>query len=183
MTQGIFLMAFGHRAYAFCAANLSKSIKYFSDVSITYCVEPGLKKHLRKEDYDYFDKVIELKTPQDACLAKVSIYDYLQYDQNLYLDVDAVCLQDVKPLLKDLADTKKFYCTDVRGVGGKDDNIHYSIWAENADVWEAFKLDDFATLPGIQSSFCFIRKNQKSKRFFEKVKANYVNGEIGRAHV
>lgn len=176
-------MAFGHRAYAFCAANIAKSIKHFSDVPITLAIEAKIKYQLSEEDYRFFDKVIEIGKEDvtnskgfDPCLAKVSIYDYLQYDENLYLDVDAVCLKDVKPLIKELSQRKKFYCTDVRGVGGRDDNIHYSIWADNEDIWDCFKLDDFATLPGIQSSFCFIKKNKKAEAFFNKVKSNYVKG-------
>ena len=106
MTKGIFLIAFGKRGYAFAAYNMAYSLKYFNkDLKICLFHDDKIMKHLTDQmplsDIDVFDDYVEI--PQeilfsdgnlDPCLTKISMYDYLPYDYNLFLDVDGVALRE-----------------------------------------------------------------------------------------
>lgn len=190
MKKGIVLVAFGKRGYGFAAYNLALSIKHFNPKIKIALIHDDIA--LRQvPDHRFFDKLIKIQPKDymsvkeskhgphqfiDPAKLKTHIYNYLPFTENLYLDVDALALQDLQPLMDHLSDQEKFYITDVRGLGGKDDAITYSVWAKNEDIWKFFKLGKYSMLPAIQSSYCFIRKGTEARKFFKKVESNFKKG-------
>ena len=177
MTKGIVLISFGELGYYYAAHNLALSIKSFnSKLPITLIHDGKIKEISTRHFNDLIELPKSLSMRNDPAEIKTGVYDLLPYDHNLYLDVDAVVLKDITPLLEDLSKKKGFYLTDVKGVGGKKDVINYSIWATNEDIWEFGNLKDTAKLPAIQSSYAMIKKSKGCEKFFELVQSLYHKG-------
>lgn len=189
MTKGIFLIAFGKRGYAFAAYNIAYSLKYFNkDLKICLFHDDKIMKHLTDQmpisDIDVFDDYVEI--PQeilfsdgnlDPCLTKISMYDYLPYDYNLFLDVDGVALKDVTPSLDNMIKSGGNYYTHIFDhwtIQQGNDNQHM-VWAWPSEIWDHYGLSKDAKMPSTNSSIQFIKKCEKSKVFFDKLKENYKN--------
>jgi hypothetical protein len=113
-------------------------------------------------------------------MLKVSLYKYLPFKNNLYLDVDAVCLKDIQPLIDDLVSTKRHYISHCVGYHtidlGRDILLMQWAWAD--DIWEHFKLDHDAILPAINSSLQFIKKCKESKDLFGVLRILYTTNQL-----
>lgn len=176
-------MAFGKRGYYYAAFNMAQSIKYYNpQINITLVHDGG---HINELHHlGFFHKVIQIDKNDlydDGVLmspakAKINVYKYLQYDHNLYLDVDGMALQDVEPILTHCMEMDKPYLTEVRGSGKKGDKINYDIWAKHTVTWPFFDLDENASWPAIQSSFAYIRKCDESKKIFDLANEYYNKG-------
>lgn len=184
MTKGIVLIAFGKRGYAFAAYNMAFSIKHFNpSVKVAVLHDKNFLTFLsKKEHYNVFDKLIEIPEitkytngELDPCKIKLSMYDLLPFDINLYLDVDGVALQDVSPVIEELTKKGGYYYTHIFGSrtleqGNQNDDM---VWAWMNDVWDHFKLDKDARLPSTNSSIQFIRKGEKAKMLFDQMVYEY----------
>lgn len=179
------MLVFGKRGYSFAAFNLAVSLKHYNpEIKIAVAHDSGFKNHLMPGDLSIFDHLIEIpddlirneKGKIDPGKIKCSMYEWAPFDENLYLDVDAIAVQDIQPLIDQLSAKEGYYFTDVLGMGKKDDKINYSIWANNEDIWEFFNLTEESNLVAIQSSFCYFKKNDEAKEFFDAVKANFERG-------
>lgn len=179
-TKGIVLFAFGKSGYVLAAFNLAMSIKKHSDIPIALFVSEKEIGAIGLEWLQKFCDHIEILEPDtymlggkiDPAVLKCEMYDYLPFDQNLCLDVDSLCIKSLDPLMDYLNSLSMFYVAPVLGQGGKKDDISYSLWAKNEDIWEHFKLPEGATLPALQTSWCYIEKCEEAKAFFSDVKAN-----------
>lgn len=168
MTAGVILAAFGKRQYMYMAAQLAGTlISENADLKITLLHDDSVK-YLPEAYHKVFDKIIPLKEEHlyrfgkiDPGFVKINIPLYLQYDNNLYLDVDACCLKDVSPLLE----TKKDFATEVVGAGQKTDDIEYLFWTTNERAWDHFKIKEDGYYRSVQSSSMFFRKG----KFVEKL--------------
>lgn len=174
-SKGVVLMAFGKREYYYMAAHMAMSIKHYSNVDITLVHDMNIK-HLPNQWRQFFDGFVEMEAKHlyrlgsiDPGWAKCHIYEYIPYDINIYFDVDGICLKDVIPLF----DCDKFYATEVIGEGGRHDDIEYSYWATNNNVWKNFGLTTEDTYRTIQTSFCLIRRSQDARSLFARVKRNF----------
>ena len=177
--KGIVLIAFGKRGYAFAAHNMALSIKYHSPkVKVSVICDDLVKKNLTAKHL--FDQVIDLPkefvVKNDPAQIKTHIYKLLPYTENLYLDVDGVVLKDIQPMIDELSEKEGYYLTDVRGYGGRDEKIDYSIWASNDDIWDFFSLKNDSKLPAIQSSYCYIKKSTEAGKFFKLIEKFYKKG-------
>ncbi len=163
MTKGVILLAYGKHEYIYMAAHLIASIKHYSpelpisvlcDASIHYM--PERYKALIDETI-FMDSDHLLTNGQiDPGKAKCNLIHYLPYDQNLYLDVDGLCLKDLTPVF----DTDKPFLTEVVAAGGKNDKIEYNHWATNENEWEEFGLKEDATFRTIQSSSMYFERGK-----------------------
>ena len=183
-TEGIVLFAFGKYTYYHALYNLAFSIKSFSDdVSITAFVDS--KESLSKYCPDAFGVVDDVKEIErndlysngvfDPGKLKVNIYKYLPYHYNLYLDVDAVCIKDIRPLIEELKQTGKYYCSHTVGYHtiDKGRKIESMQWAFADDIWEHYKLSKKTVLPAINSSLQFIVKGKEAESLYALAKENY----------
>jgi hypothetical protein len=188
-TEGVVLFAFGKIGYYQAAYNLAYSIKYHSpNVKIALYVDDIGKCYGSTGDINkYVDSINQIEHSDlyvdgkfDPAMLKVSLYKYLPFKYNLYLDVDAVCLKDIQPLLDDLVSTKRHYISHCVGYHtidlGRD--IPSMQWAWADDIWEHFKLTTDSILPAINSSLQFIKVCKESKDLFGVVRILYTTNQL-----
>jgi hypothetical protein len=188
-TEGVVLFAFGKVGYYQAAYNLACSIKYYSpSVNIALFVDDINKCNSATYDIDkYVDSISQIENSDlyvegkfDPAMLKVSIYKYLPFKHNLYLDVDAVCLKDIQPLIDDLVSTKRHYISHCLGYHTIDLGRDFSamVWAFADDIWEHFKLDNDSILPAINSSIQYIKKSKEAKDLFGLMRILYTNNQL-----
>ena len=169
-------MAFGSREYVFFAGQMALSIRYFNPDVLISIIADGHLRYLPDQYMGLFDKVIELekedyytKNRIDPGKAKINLIKYLPYDQNIYFDVDGLCLRDISKLFE----IDKFYATEVVGRGGVNDEINYAWWATNQKIWEYFSLSQDQKYSSIQSSFAIFNKGKELDEFHERLLQNF----------
>ena len=188
-TQGVVLVAFGKASYVFAAYNMAYSIKNFNPNINVALITDDINRpqnELIGKRKEVFDKVIAF--PKELLLdgvtkkfspgrLKVNLYSYLPYDENLYLDVDGICLKDLQPLFDLLSESKKQYAAHTVGYHkieqGKD--IPSMQWAWANDIWEKYELTKDSVLPAINSSLQYISKGEKSKAIYDKAAELFEN--------
>lgn len=179
MTCGIVLLAFGKRGYGFMAYNLALSIKHHSpNVPITLYAQTDSACMREVTDLSVFDAVLPIEgNVSDPGRFKVSIYDLLPYDNNLYLDVDALCLKPIEPLLERLSNGSEDYQTYIHTTYGFDapNDLPLMYWATKMTIWNHYGLNQDHKLPATQSSIQFIRKSEKSRELFKTIEACFDN--------
>lgn len=181
--NGIILIAIGSKGYAYMAANLAYSIKRFSpNVNVSLLCD-SVHEKIEPEYKDVFDQIIPVNESDcytdarlDPAKLKIKLYDYLPYEGNLYLDVDALVIKDIEPLIDRLDKDGRFYITQKEGEGGHDDHIPYSIWTANHHLVEYFEVPQDHKIVSIQSSWAFIRKNNEADKFFTELLRLYDRG-------
>lgn len=156
---GVILIAFGKRGYGLMARNLALSLRHFApDLHIvTYADESLNVPNSIPLPKEYFTHPTSGKI--DPARAKCQAYRLgieAGLDRFLFIDVDTVAINDIRPLLDHLKGTP--FAIEVTGQGGKADRINYSIWATNPVIWRHFSLCDTATLCGVQSSWMYFEK-------------------------
>lgn len=181
MTQGVFLPCFKKRGYMFSAFNLAYSIKHFNP-EIKICLfHDEVIGEILPENLYVFDQLIQIPVDVkfkegriDPAWIKACVYDYLPYDENFIMDVDAVCFQDIQPLFDSLSKHKDYYSAPMYGSHQLSDGDHMEVngWANANQVWEKYKLHPDAILPSINSSFQYVRKSPEAKALFDQLKEN-----------
>lgn len=186
MTKGIFLVAYGKRGYVWLAYNFAFSIKHFNpEVQITLYHDQSVYDDISDEQREVFDEMIQIPDDVkwtngkiDPAKIKVSVYDVLPYDYNLFLDVDALALKDLAPILDELIAAGGYYYTHIMGthtIQEGDDIGDKMYWAGANDIWSQYQLPDTAVLPCTNSSFQFIKKCKESEELFDQIKINLDN--------
>lgn len=167
----VVLVCFGKRGYGLMAHNLAFSIKHHNpNIKIGIWIDNAL--HDQLPDRTLFDDIRILQESDyrdskgkiDPAQAKTQLYRLgtQMSDKFLYLDVDGLCLGDLKPLLDSLDGLQ--IATEVIATGGKTEKIEYSIWATNENIWNFFELEDNAKLCAIQSSWAYFEKSEVGDR-------------------
>ena len=179
---GVVLIAFGTDHYYHMAYNLAYSIKHFNkSVQIAIYIDDrgkfdkALKAANQEQQwvFDYIEAVPE-KYGQYAEL-KLNIDKYCRFDKSLYLDVDAVCLRDIAPLLESLDSVD--FAIHVNGTYKRSDGPKFAQmwWAKPDDIWNQYQLPEDATLWSVNSSVQWITKSGRSKQLYEKARKAYSN--------
>jgi hypothetical protein len=189
-SKGVVLMAFGKPQYFHAAYNLAYSIKRFNK-SVNVCVITEQKErgalYYCPELANVVDQFVNLPTENtitnkklDPAKAKILIYDLLPYDENLFLDVDAVALKDIEPLINHLSGTGKNYQTLVIGQHnikqGKD--FKEMKWCYADVIWQHYALHEESILPAINSSLQYIKKSSECEELFKLAKQQYIFNPI-----
>lgn len=188
MRNGFVLLAFGKPIYGAMAYNMALSIKYHNpNIPIHLVYEDQAMTYLTERHYQYFDS-FQLLNKEDLYdgetlnpgKMKVSVYDYLPYKYNLYLDVDGAALCDLQPLIDRLIKGGQFIYSQSLGnhTIDKGREIKIMLWAWADDIWEHYKFDDDTKLPATNSSFLFIHKCPKAKAFYKKLKDNFLKNPL-----
>jgi hypothetical protein len=183
-TKGVVLFAFGHYAYYWAMHNLALTIKHFNkNINITAFVGSQAEaKHRCPEIVNHIDTITEIPKELfynngkfDPGKLKVSLYDLLPYDINLYLDVDAICIKDIEPLFAELQAQGKQYMAHTVGYHTIDKGRHIESmqWAWADTIWEKYKLGQESVLPAINSSLQYIEKGKVAKKIYDTAKALY----------
>jgi hypothetical protein len=164
--NNILLVAFGKRGYGLMTHNLALSLKHHSpDVNIHLFITEPLEQHLNREHYASINRIEfdDFNDHRGVAPAKIKarIYELgrsIGLESFLYLDVDAICLNPIESFFDELRGTT--IATEIIDKGGKGDNINYSIWAKQSDIWDFFKLEDDTTLCAIQSSWMYFEHSE-----------------------
>jgi len=193
-TTGVVLLAFGKVQYYWAAYNLAFSIKKFNPaIRIALIVDdigkalsqcPELREHIEtfvdiaQEDI-YTDKKL------DPAKLKVKLYNYLPYECNLYLDVDAVALKDIQPMIDELNQSGKDYISHCVGYHtidkGRDFKEMQWAWADK--IWAHYELPADTVMPAINSSMQWIVKGEKAAAIYSKAQELYFNNPIELKHL
>jgi alpha-N-acetylglucosamine transferase len=185
----VVLVAFGKHVYYGAAYNLAYSIKRFNkDIQIA-CIIEGTDAMINYAGdlSDVTDIIIEIKHEHlytngklDPGKAKVFIYDYLPFESNIYLDVDAVALKDIQPMIDELIALGKPYASHIMGYHtiDKGKKIESMVWAYADDIWERYGLSESTILPAINSSIQFIQISPKAHALYKIAQDYYVNNPI-----
>jgi hypothetical protein len=188
-SQGVVLVAFGKPQYFWAAYNLAYSIKRFDkDLSIALISDSKERALLNVPDlHTVIDVYVDIPHENmytnkklDPGKAKVLLYDYLPYKYNLYLDVDAVCLKELKPLIQQLIDSDVEYGTSIHGIHTIDKGRDFKemVWAYADDFVNHFKIEDGALIYGINSSIQFIKKGKVCKKLFKVAADQFIKNPM-----
>lgn len=181
--RGIVLIAVGSDGYAKWAINMAASIKYYSpDLPIQVITSKDLFVELHASKLFDIVTVVEEQTYRSETGAlfpaklKIKLYDYIEFDEAIYLDVDGLLIKDITPVFE----TKSDFACDVQGVYdlSKGKMFHHMKWCKPDIIWEHYGLTEENKLPAINSSFLFIRKSELTKAIFEKAHSNLINNPI-----
>ena len=177
MDRGVILIAWGKKGYGFMAYNLALSIKYYSpNIHITIVATESVMKEVT--DRSVFDNFIWLdQDPIDPGRFKSKIYDLLPYEYNLFLDVDALCLQPIDKLFDDFVNSGKYFTTYINEIydHSSPNILPQMYWAFKNDIWDHYNFNDETKFPATQSSIQFIKKCDESKKLFETINEAFEN--------
>lgn len=178
-TKGILLAAWGREGYIYAAYDFAFSIKHFNRMlPVTLYCDPALLKKLSDDQRMVFDDIIPIDisllssyTAEPAKI-KISVYEHLPYDNTLFLDVDALALQDLEPCIDEMIAAGGYFYSHILNTHTIDqgDSIPDMVWCNANKIWEKYGLSKDAVLPCTNSSLQFIRKCDDSKKLFELVK-------------
>lgn len=181
---GITLIAIGKPEYGNMAFNMALSLKNYSpNIPIKLVYEPSALSHLVADQKKFFDtmQLMDLEdcytnNKLDPGKAKLSIYKYLDYEHNIYLDVDGACLKPIEPLIEECIEHGDYFLTQyLTHITGCKDEFPQMMWAYPKQIWEKYGLKEDAQLPAINSSFMYVRKCKESEDFFNKALSNMKN--------
>ena len=188
-STGVVLLAFGKLQYYWAAYNLAFSInKHNPNVNITVLFDdPGkalsqchdLMKYVNHIGHIALDDIYTNKK-LDPGKVKVNLYKYLPYDCNLYLDVDAIALKDIQPMIDELSQSGKDYISHCVGYHtidkGRDFKEMQWAWADK--MWAHFNLLPSYVMPAINSSMQWIVKGSQTEAIYRTAKDLYFNNPI-----
>ena len=188
-TTGVVLLAFGKVQYYWAAYNLAFSIKKFNPaINIALIAEDkgkAISQCPELRDYietfaDIVQEDIYTNNKLDPAKLKVKLYDYLPYERNLYLDVDAVALKDIQPMIEELAHSGKDYISHTVGYHtidkGRDFKEMQWAWADK--MWAHYELGVDTVMPAINSSMQWIVKGEKTAALYAKAQELFFDNPI-----
>jgi hypothetical protein len=188
-STGVVLLAFGKLQYYWAAYNLAFSIrKHSPNVSITVLFDDSGKALSQCHDLmNYVNHIghiaaddIYTNKKLDPGKLKVNLYKYLPYDCNLYLDVDAIALKDIQPMIDELSQSGKDYISHCVGYHtidkGRDFKEMQWAWADR--MWAHFNLLPSYVMPAINSSMQWIVKGSQAESIYRTAKDLYFNNPI-----
>jgi hypothetical protein len=188
-TKGVVLFGFGKHTYYWAMYNLALTIKHHSpNVNIAAFVGSNQDASRFCGDlHTVVDSIHEIDKDDlysnktfDPGRLKVNIYKYLPFDYNMYLDVDAIALKDIEPLMQHLVALDKPYASHTVGYHtiDKGRSIESMQWAWADDIWSKYELSDKAILPAINSSLQFIKRCNEAELLYKTAKYLYTQNPL-----
>jgi hypothetical protein len=188
-STGVVLVAFGKPQYYWAAYNLAYSIKRFNkDLQIALITDSKERALYHCHDLtNQIDVYVDLPEQHiytnkklDPGKAKVLLFDYLPFHYNLYLDVDAVCLKDLQPLIEQLIANDAKYATRVVGEHTIDQGRDFKEmqWAWADQLWQHFGLTKTDKIYAINSSIQFIEKCDEAEAIYRTAADMYLNNPM-----
>ena len=188
-STGVVLLVFGKPQYYWAAYNLAFSIrKHSPNVNITVLFDNPIKGISHCQDFmQYINNIgsidaddIYTNKKLDPGKVKVNLYKYLPYDCNLYLDVDAIALKDIQPMIDELSQSGKNYISHCVGYHtidkGRDFKEMQWAWADK--MWAHFNLLESYVMPAINSSMQWIVKGSQAEAIYSTALDLYSNHPI-----
>jgi len=181
---GVILIAFGRRGYGLMARNLALSLRHYAPDLPIICYAPKeLHGIIGRENITQLltlgkEYYTNARGKIDPCKAKCHIYELgikAGMDKMLYLDVDALALADITPMINALNGTP-FNC-EIVGKGKVGDRINYLIWASQKDTIEQFNVKrENPTLYATQTSWAYFERSKVAKAMQAQLKWHHIKG-------
>ena len=165
---GVLLVAFGKRGYGHMTRNLVSSLRHYApDLHIAVYATPELLPIIGTEG---IASRHTLKPEQwqragggkiDPSTAKTQLYRMgveAGLTRFLVLDVDAICLADVRPWLAALNGSQ--VATEIVGKGKKGQRIEYLIWSSQDSLFEQFTIPEDRTVCAVQTSWLYFERGE-----------------------
>ena len=154
MTRGFVTIATGNKRYYKAAANLLDSYRHFAADPMPFaiiCDRPN--KFTAK-----FDEVIILKEPRFSYLDKLSLPEYVPYDETIFIESDCLAYRDINVFwqyFEGAADFSVF--------GFSCPTTHRGAWFIKEDVGDFG--DEINFIPEFTGHVYFVRKTEGALRF------------------
>lgn len=181
MSKGITLVAIGDPAYGKFAFNMAMSLKAYNNIPIQLIYEEKTISHLSQWHIDFFDVMMEVK--KEDCYdgarlnpgrLKLKLYDYLFFDETIYLDVDGLCIKNIEPIFEMCKDG--YYFTQVVGehkIESIQDEFNEIQWATISQMIDYYHLKIGDVVPAINSSFQYIKKDPRAANLYQHAIRNF----------
>ena len=171
--RNIVILAIGDKYYGNWAHNLAISLKYHKcDSPILLIFDDKATKHFKSNHWKVFDNRKKIKTDhawKDRRLepgqAKLHIYEYLDVEENIFIDADSLCIKNPDPLF-DLLKDYYYVCQRVGTVHKTDGKNVNMLWQTTDEIWERFDIDA-DTFPATNTSFQYIRKCPQTEKLYQ----------------
>ncbi len=185
MNRGIVLLGIGDTAYGKFAANMAISIKqYNKDLPIQLIYEKKTIEHLTDWHKSFIDVFTEIdpidcyeKNKLIPALAKLSVYKYAHFDENIYLDVDGLCLKSLDGLFEICKEG--YYFSQVVGrylVEKEPKEFPEMQWCKPEVFIKHFDLKVGDIVPALNTSFQYFKKCEESEILFNTALKCLTNG-------
>lgn len=181
MSKGVIIYAFKKSAYGKLAWNLAVSIKFHSPgipVAVIHDGQPFA--HLQEWQMKFFDYQILMDKSDlyeglkfSPGKGKLSGYKYFPFDENIIIDADSICINDVNILFDKC--TKDFHAQTV-GVWDQDAVDWTCQWMRLNFVKETFALPEKYNIYEINSSFMYVKKGPVCEALYKQAIENYHTG-------
>lgn len=167
--MGIVLIAIGqvlkHAVYGQFAYNMALSIKRHTKLPIQLIYNSEGIAKLQPRHLKIFDVLTEAK--REHCFEgkytpsklKIYLYDYLAFDDNIYLDVDGILINDITEVFNQKGD---YYTSQV-----EDATPENMMWADLDYLKDKYKVDKILST---NSSFQRIRKGKTCEKLFRTMR-------------
>lgn len=178
--RGITLIAIGKSKYAEWAFNMALFCRYYTKLPVQLIADPNTIKILQSWQLKFF-KYIDTPNPAHyntdegftPAKLKMWMYEYLRFDETLYMDVDGYLTKDPEPLFDQFPDD--YYCTVIGKADKQRPNFPEMKWADKDYIFEHYDLPDDTVIYGTNSSMQIIRKGAKCAKLFAQIQANFEN--------
>lgn len=159
--MSVTLMAFGRKGYAYATDALVASLRHYGYTGPIHVHATGRMRAMLLPSTLSGVTVHDLPEGYEASpgLAKVSLPRLLDYGPTLYLDVDAIALKDITPLIDALLKDERPYITHVvdKAAVSEARRPNYFIWATRERVVERHALAPDDVLFSPQTSWAWFR--------------------------
>lgn len=156
LTKGFFTIATGDEHYYRIAANLVRSYKRCSQTPLPFAILAD-----RENEYTQaFDQVIRLPAPQNNYLDKLTVFPYLPYDINIFIDADCLVYGNIDRLFSIFENADDFCCFG--RVLALDDTTG---WFEYKDIGELQSKVDYVV--GLHGGIYYMRRTELCRKVLE----------------
>jgi len=165
---GVLLVAFGKRGYGHMTRNLVSSLRHYApDLHIAVYSTPELLPIIGT---DGIASTHTLTTDQwqragggkvDPTTAKTQLYRLgveAGLTRFLVLDVDAICLADIRPWVDALKGSQ--VATEIIAKGKKGERIQYLIWTSQDSLFDQFTIPLDRTVCAVQTSWLYFEQGE-----------------------
>lgn len=175
----VVLAAFGKSGYGYAAHNLALSLRHHGYKGQIYLY--AQRETLDAINPALFDNIIFLEEHEYTYrgrfapgYGKINVIAKLPFEENLFIDVDSLCLQPIEPLIETLK--HKDFSTIWMGEGYYKQDISYDPWANHEYAWSYFDLPYDRKWTTTQTSMVWIRKNEKTQQIVRDLQYYYEKG-------
>lgn len=155
MSKGFVTIATGNEKYFVLARNLLRTYRYWAKDPVPFCLLCDRENEYTSE----FDDVIIMEDVTCSILDKVRMYQYLPYDENIFMDADALAFGDMNKWWDIFCDGSDFAAFGVQRP--LDSSVG---WFDPDGIGEFGKEIDW--IPDFNGGCYYIRKSEVSQKCF-----------------